>query len=61
MKNFAEFVTANREKIYAHAESTTKKNANGDAVISPDDPWVNEIVWGSLIGGGDNGKPNDND
>ena len=45
MKNFAEFVKANREKIYALAEKNTKYNEDGDAVISRDDPWFYDDVW----------------
>lgn len=45
MKNFAEFVAANKEKLYAHAEANTKRNRNGDAVISRTDSWFNENEW----------------
>lgn len=45
MKDFAEFVKANREKIYARAEANTKYNSKGHAVISRDDPWFYEDEW----------------
>ena len=45
MKNFAEFVKANREKIYALAEKNTKRNEAGHTVISRDDPWFYDDVW----------------
>ena len=46
MKNFTEFVEANKEKLYAHAERNTKRNAQGHAVISRDDSWFYEDEWG---------------
>ena len=42
MKNFAEFVKANKKILYDFAEKNTKRNSNGDAVISKDDPWFYE-------------------
>ena len=45
MKNFAEFIKAHKEKLYALAEKNTKRNANGDAVISRDDSWFYDDVW----------------
>ena len=45
MKDFAEFLKANKEKIYAHARSNTKCNATGDAVISRSDSWFYEDEW----------------
>ena len=45
MKNFDDFVRANKSAIYAAAEANTKRNANGDAVISRDDPWFYEDEW----------------
>ncbi len=45
MNDFSAFLKANKEKIYAHAEKNTKRNTNGDAVISRDDPWVYENEW----------------
>ena len=45
MKNFSEFVKANKDVLYSLAEKNTKYNENGDAVISRDDSWFNENVW----------------
>ena len=45
MKNFEDFVRANKAAIYAAAEANTKRNANGDVVISRDDPWFYEDEW----------------
>lgn len=45
MKNFSEFVKANKEKIYSLARKNTQYNRNGDAVISRDDPWFYDDVW----------------
>ena len=45
MKNFAEFMAANREKIYAVAEANTPRNAQGHTVISRSDPWFYEDEW----------------
>ena len=45
MKNFAAFVKANREKIYALAEKNTQRNSKGQTVISRDDPWFYDDVW----------------
>ena len=45
MKDFAEFIKANKGKVYAHAEANTKRNSNGDAVISRSDPWFYEDEW----------------
>lgn len=42
VKNFAEFVRANKEKIYSQAEKNTKRNAQGHTVISRDDSWFYE-------------------
>lgn len=45
VKNFAEFLKVNKEKIYSHAEKNTPRNSNGDAVIFRDDPWFYEDEW----------------
>lgn len=48
MKNFAEFIKANRAKAYALAEKNTKRNEDGDTVISRDDPWFYDDVWDNI-------------
>ena len=45
MKNFEEFVRANKQIIFELAEKNTVRNKNGDAVISRDDPWFYEDEW----------------
>jgi len=45
MKNFSEFIKANKEAVYAQAEANTEYNAQGEAVISRDDPWFYEDDW----------------
>lgn len=45
MKNFEEFVKANKKIIYEVAEKNTVRNKNGDAVISRADPWFYEDEW----------------
>lgn len=45
MKNFADFLKANKEKIYEHAEKNTRRNKNGDAVISREEAWFDEDEW----------------
>lgn len=45
MKNFEEFVKANKQIIFELAEKNTVRNQNGDAVISRDDPWFYEDEW----------------
>lgn len=45
MKNFSDFVKANKEKIYALAQKNTAYNSNGDAVISHNDSLFYEDVW----------------
>lgn len=45
MKNFSDFVKANKEKIYALAQKNTKYNRHGDAVISRNDSWFYEDEW----------------
>lgn len=45
MKNFADFLKANKEKIYEHAERNTRRNKNGDAVISREESWFDEDEW----------------
>ena len=45
MKNFSEFIKANKAAIYAHAEANTERNAAGHAVISRADPWFREDEW----------------
>ena len=45
MKNFSEFVKANKEKIYSLAKKNTEYNSNGDAVISHKDSWFYEDEW----------------
>ena len=45
MKNFEEFVKANRNIIYDLAEKNTERNADGEPVISRDDPWFYEDEW----------------
>lgn len=45
MKDFNNFVKANREKIYSAAKRNTVYNSNGDATISRDDSWFYDDVW----------------
>lgn len=45
MKNFAEFLKANRDKVNAQAEANTLRNAKGQTVIERDDPWFAEDEW----------------
>lgn len=44
-KDFETFYQKNRGKIDALAKANTKRNANGDTVISRDDPWFYEDEW----------------
>lgn len=45
MKSFEEFVRANKDKLYELAEKNTVRNADGQTVISRDDPWFYEDEW----------------
>ena len=45
MTEFAAWYKENADKINAAAEANTKRNANGDTVISRDDPWFYEDEW----------------
>lgn len=45
MQNFDEFIKANKKIIYDIAEKNTERNANGETVISRDDPWFYEDEW----------------
>ena len=45
MKDFEEFVRANKDKLYELAEKNTVRNADGQTVISRDDPWFYEDEW----------------
>lgn len=45
MKDFDNFVKANKAKLFALAESNTEYNEDGDAVISRNDPWFYEDEW----------------
>ncbi|MBQ7199367.1 MAG: hypothetical protein IJS29_08905 [Selenomonadaceae bacterium] len=45
MKNFSEFVKANKAEIYALAKENTRYNEDGVAVISRDDTWFYEDEW----------------
>ena len=45
MKNFSEFIKANKQEIYSSAKKNTEYNDNGDAVISRDDSWFYEDEW----------------
>ena len=45
MKNFSEFVKANKETLYSLAKKNTKYNKNGCAVISRNDDWFDDDVW----------------
>ena len=45
IKNWSEFLAANREKIYALADKNTQRNSDGQTVISRDDPWFYDDVW----------------
>lgn len=54
MKDFENFMRANKDKIDALAEANTKRNSAGQTVISRDDPWFNEDEWGEIyMKGGD--------
>lgn len=50
MLAFADFMKANKEKIYALAEANTPKNDNNTPVITKDDPWRNEKEWDEVYG-----------
>ena len=39
------FLKSDREKWRAFIRQNTKRNENGDAVISKDDTWFYEDVW----------------
>ena len=39
------FLKSDREKWRAFIRQNTKRNENGDAVISKDDSWFYEDVW----------------
>ena len=45
MVNYAEFIKANRAKMYELADKNTPRNAAGDAVIKRDDPWFRDDIW----------------
>lgn len=45
MKNFGDFMKNNRTMLYAAAEKNTRRNAEGHAVITRDDPWFDENEW----------------
>ena len=45
MKNFGEFVKANRKRLYELARANTKYNKDGHAVISRNDSWFYEDEW----------------
>lgn len=45
MKSFEEFVRANKDKLYELAEKNTVRNADGQTVISRDDPGFYEDEW----------------
>ena len=45
MKDFRNFIKANKETLYSLARENTLYNSKGDAVISRDDPWFYEDVW----------------
>lgn len=47
MKDWSALIAANKEKLYKLAEANTEYNSNGDAVISPDDPWFHDDIWDS--------------
>ena len=44
-EEFAKFIEANKEAIYADAESHTKRNAKGETIITRDYPWYYEDCW----------------
>ncbi|MBQ3337561.1 MAG: hypothetical protein IJG80_09175 [Selenomonadaceae bacterium] len=41
-EDFSKFVAKNKEVLYETARKQAKTNANGDAVISRDEPWFHE-------------------
>ena len=43
-----EFIENNKDRIIAKSEANTKRNENGDVVISRDDEWFYEDVWDEL-------------
>ena len=45
MKDFRKFAELHREALFAIAKKNTKYNKDGRAVISKDDPWINETEW----------------
>jgi hypothetical protein len=51
MKDFKEFLKANKEKIRRMTEANSVRNKDGQIVISKDDPWRKETEWDSLCKG----------
>lgn len=45
MKSFDELLAKHGAKIYELAEKNTVRNADGQTVISRDDPWFYEDEW----------------
>ena len=45
VKNFAQFVGANKAKLFAFAKQKTEYDAAGRAVITCGDSWRDEDVW----------------
>lgn len=45
MKSFDELLVKHGAKIYELAEKNTVRNADGQTVISRDDPWFYEDEW----------------
>lgn len=45
MKNFAQFVDANKAKLFDVAKKKTEYDAAGRAVITCGDSWLDEDVW----------------
>lgn len=44
-KNFLEFMSRNRDKVYEIADQQTAKNKDGVPIITKDDPWKEEGEW----------------
>ena len=45
MKDFDEFVSKNKAALFSVAEKNTKRDSQGRAVITSDDPWFKEDEW----------------
>lgn len=56
MRDFADFMEKNHEKIYAAVSASYKQDDAGRCLVSRNDPWMKEDCWDAAFDAMDQGE-----